>query len=129
MLKDGIRIAGKSHEVEIYVREGLDSQCHLCNKWGHTWNKCPKTEPPCGICAEKHVTSAHLCRVGRCPSKQGIICRQHEIFKCRNQSGGYPSRASSCTYAHCARQAVCDAHREHVGRGKPMNQLNMNLTR
>jgi hypothetical protein len=31
ILKDGIRIAGKSHQVEIYVHEGLDSQCHLCN--------------------------------------------------------------------------------------------------
>jgi hypothetical protein len=42
MLKHGIRIAGKSHQVEIYVHEGLDSQCHLCNEWGHTQNTVPK---------------------------------------------------------------------------------------
>jgi hypothetical protein len=47
MLKHGIIIAGKSHQVEIYVREGLDSHCHLCNEWGHTQNKCTKTEPTC----------------------------------------------------------------------------------
>jgi hypothetical protein len=55
MLKHGIRIAGKSHQVEICVREGLDSPCHLCNEWGHTQNKCTKTDPTCGICAEKHA--------------------------------------------------------------------------
>jgi hypothetical protein len=56
MLKHEIRIAGKSHQPEIHVREGLDSQCQLCNKWGHTQHKCTKTEPICGICAEKHAT-------------------------------------------------------------------------
>jgi hypothetical protein len=116
MLKHGIRIAGKSHQVEIYVREGLDSQCHLCNEWGHTQNKCTKTEPTCGICAEKHATSAHLCRVGGCPSKRGIICRRHEIFKCSNCSGAHPAGASGCTYARRARQAARDAKKEHAGR-------------
>jgi hypothetical protein len=116
MLKHGIRIAGKSYQVEIYVRQGLDSQCHLCNEWGHTQNKCTKTEPTCGICAEKHATSAHLCRVGRCPSKRGIICRRHEIFKCSNCSGAHPAGASGCTYARRARQAARDAKKEHAGR-------------
>jgi hypothetical protein len=116
MLKHGIRIAGKSPQVEIYVREGLDSQCHLCNEWGHTQNMCTKTEPTCGICAEKHATSAYLCRVGGCPSKRGIICRPHEIFQCSNCSGAHPAGESRCTYARCARQGAQDAKKEHTGR-------------
>jgi hypothetical protein len=116
MLKHGIRIAGKSHQVKIYVRDGLDSQCQLCNEWGHTQNMCTKTEPPCGICAEEHATSAHLCRVGGCPSKRGIICRRHEIFKCSNCSGAHPAGASRCTYARHAKQAAQDAKKEQAGR-------------
>jgi hypothetical protein len=97
----------------MYAR---DSQCRLCNEWGHKQNKCTKTEPTCGICAEKQATSAHLCRVGGCPSKRGIICRRYEIFKCSNCSGAHPARASGCTYARRARQAARDAKTEHAGR-------------
>jgi hypothetical protein len=70
MLKHGIRIAGKSYQVEIYVREGLDSQCQLCNEWGHTQNKCTKTEPTCGICAEKHAEGRPCPDLGTEPSGQ-----------------------------------------------------------
>jgi hypothetical protein len=116
MLKLGIRIAGKSYQVQIYVCEGLDSQCHMYNEWGHTQNKYTKTEPRCGFSAEKHATSAYLCRVCGCPSNRGIICRRHEIFKCSNCSGAHPARASGCTYAHHARHAARDAKKEHAGR-------------
>jgi hypothetical protein len=123
MLKHGIRIAGKSHQVEIYVHQGLDSQCQLCNEWQHTQNTCTKQEPTCGICGEKHATSAHLCRVGGCPSKRGIICRRHEIFKSSNCSGVHPAGASGCTYARRASQAAQDAKKEHAGREETNESL------
>jgi hypothetical protein len=85
--------------------------------------QCTKTEPTCGICAEKHATSAHLCRVGGCPSKRGIICRRHEIFKCSNGSGAHPVGASGCTYARCARRAARDAKKEQAGREKTNESL------
>jgi hypothetical protein len=118
MLKHGIRIAGTLHQVEIYVREGLDSECDLCNEWGHTQNKCTKTEPTCGICAKNHATSPHLYRVGGCPSNRGTICPQHEIFKCSNCSGVHPAGASGCTYARRARQAAREAKKKHAGSEK-----------
>jgi hypothetical protein len=116
MLKLGIRIAGKSHQVDIDVREGLDSQWYLYNEWGYTQNKCAITEPTCGICAENHTTSVHLCRVSGCPSRQGIIYRRHEIFMSSNCSGIHPARASGCTCACSAKQAARDAKQEHTGR-------------
>jgi hypothetical protein len=36
ILKYGIRNAWKSYQVEIYVCERLDTQCHLWNEWGYT---------------------------------------------------------------------------------------------
>jgi hypothetical protein len=116
MLKHGIRIAGKSHECEIYVREGLDSQCNFCNEWGHRQNKCIKTEPTCGICAEKHATTAPLCKVGGCASKRGMLCRRHEIFKCSNCSGAHAAGANSCTHARRARLAAREAKTEHANK-------------
>jgi hypothetical protein len=109
LLKHGIRIAGKFHQAEVYVREGLDSQCGLCNEWGHTQNRCIKTEPVCGICAEEHSTTAHLCKVGSCSSRPGAICRRHEIFKCSNCAGAHPATASSCSAARQAKnEKTCD---------------------
>jgi hypothetical protein len=116
MLKHRIRFADKSHQFEIYVRLGLDSHYYLCNKLGHTENKDTKTEPTCGICAEKDVTSGHLCRVYGCLSKRWIICYQHEIVNCSNCSGAHPARANGCTYARRIRQAALDTKKEHAGR-------------
>jgi hypothetical protein len=92
------------------------SQCHLCNEWGHTQNKCTKTEATCRICAEKHATSAQLCRVGGCQSKRGIICRRHQIFKCSKFSGAHPAGACGCTYARRAWQAAWDSKKEQAGK-------------
>jgi hypothetical protein len=84
----------------------------LVYEYGHTQNKYTKTEPICGSCAEKHATSAHLCRVGGCPSNRGILCRRYEIFKCRNCLGAHPARPSGCTYARRARQAAREAKKD-----------------
>jgi hypothetical protein len=111
MLKQGIRIAGKSHQVESYVYKGLESQCHLCTKWGHIQNKSTKTEPTCRIYAEQHTISAHLCRVGGCPSKRRIICQRHEILKYSNCLGAHPTRASGYTYDSHARHAARDTQK------------------
>jgi hypothetical protein len=127
LLKNGIRIAGKSHQAEVYVREGLDSQCGLCNEWGHTKNRCIKTEPVCGICAEEHSTTAHLCKVGGCASRRRAICRRHEIFKCSNCAGAHPATASRCSAARRARQAARQAKNEKTYDQETKNALETEL--
>jgi hypothetical protein len=89
IVKHGIRLAGREHRGEEFFRDGLDSQCTLCHRWGHTLNKCDQTLPTCAICAECHITAAHLGNVGGCTA------RRHEIFKCFKCSGAHPAFAST----------------------------------
>jgi hypothetical protein len=99
----------------MYARDWIANATCVMNGGIHR-TSVPKQNPTCGICAEKHATSAHLCRVGGCPSNRGIICRRHEIFKYSNCSGAHPAGASGCTYARRARQAARDAKKEHTAR-------------
>jgi hypothetical protein len=45
--KKGIKVAGVWYRVETYTKEGPDSSCELCCRWGHIENKCG-TKPKCG---------------------------------------------------------------------------------
>jgi len=63
------------------VEEGKDAQCDKCAAWGHSEFRCPQLDMlRCGLCAERHRMSHHVCQVAGC-GKKGK-CR-HLQAKCQ----------------------------------------------
>jgi hypothetical protein len=105
LLKKGVTIVGRSHEVTSYEEERADSQCGTCQGWGHIEIKCAfPTNPRCAICAKGHRTNQHVCQVVGCGA--GKECA-HDDTKCAN-----------CRGAHMATSATCPKRKEAIERAK-----------
>jgi hypothetical protein len=64
MAKKEIRITGRSHKVEKYTEENPATICRTCFEHGHSTATCKSANNPrCGICAGKHHTDAHQCKI------------------------------------------------------------------
>lgn len=113
IIAKGIRLCGMRLRVEAYVEEGKDAQCDKCAAWGHSEFRCPQLGMlRCGLCGEKHRTSAHVCQVAEC-GKKGRC--KHLQAKCANCGGAHSATWPRCPFAQSAR----DATRRALGNPQP----------
>ena len=100
----GVWVCGMRLKVEPYVEEGKDAQCDKCAAWGHSEFRCPQLGMlRCGLCGDKHRTSAHACQVAVC-GKEGSC--KHLQPKCANCRGNHPATWARCSFARSARAAT-----------------------
>ena len=103
MIAKGLSVCGVRLKVEPYVEEGKDAQCDKCAAWGHSEFRCPLLGMlRCGLCGEKHRTSAHTCLVAGC-GKKGVC--KHLQPKCANCGGKHTATWTRCPFARSARSA------------------------
>jgi len=103
MIAKSLSVCGVRLKVEPYVEEGKDAQCDKCAAWGHSEFRCPLLGMlRCGLCGEKHRTSAHTCLVAGC-GKKGVC--KHLRPKCANCGGNHTATWTRCPFARSARSA------------------------
>jgi hypothetical protein len=100
LITKGVVLGGARCSVEIYVHEGLDSQCVGCLKWGHIQEKCPTPRDLwCGLCARGHLTSNHACNLMGCSLTKGAVCPHSKAEAwCENCGGNHFTNSNSCKH-------------------------------
>lgn len=104
IVKSGLRLAGRHYRVEAYEEARPDALCGRCCRWGHIEAYCNRDSPVrCAICAGRHATKEHGCRVEGCHGKKGRTCA-HTTPKCTNCGGPHVAVADGCEAKRAARQ-------------------------
>ena len=91
-IRNRLNIGGVSVRVEKLFNVMPSTQCSNCYGYGHLQQRCPKSQPNCGLCAGKHHTREHAF------TTCNIMARhcEHTIYKCANCGDSHAAYSKEC---------------------------------
>lgn len=107
-LRDRVVILGTKYPTEKSRR--LVTQCHRCQRFGHTVARCARQQAVCGRCGEDGRQPTEC----KCPNSDSP-CTDHKscphtVTKCSNCKGDHRASSQECPKYISAQRALDDVH-------------------
>jgi hypothetical protein len=112
LMAQGVLLGSTRYRTELYVYEGLDSQCSGCLKWGHIREQYPTPQIfRCNYCAESHPSVQYQCTLEGCSLPAGVPCEHFQLKeKYANCQGPHFSNDRKCPHRLAAITLTRHAH-------------------